>query len=450
MKYIKRFNQIKNENNNSKIYESLSNEEIKVYNYILGLNESYDSPINESKLIDRLKSTAKKGLLTATLLASLMSNSTFASEYNKLSPEDKSEIKTLVVDKEVKQDDNVASYIDSTKSVTVNISNEFKSGAYKIDQSKFDEIFGKLDPIKKFIQSNKGSDLIITIESSESRVPNRDIETKEKLSEGELANRRFNTAKEIIENFLQKQNIENVSIVKDIKVGGPEYKNDDVNQEKYKDHQYIKITISINACQTCEQTSKLCNFEYDTNGKKAVAQDSYVGANFDFNVDDVQTKGDLVLEPGSIPDRAVIYVDGVQTADTGYFSDEPHQYKNFKYVPAYVLSLTKMKMENPNIDATQNMDIVNVKSVEELKNLMQVNMNYDVMKDKANLSEVNAPYKELIKMVENAGDKGLDVVIYKTTPQVIQYDVDGTDKKVEVKVYSPVEKTQFKVHTKCK
>ncbi len=450
MKYIKRFNQVKYENNNPKIYESMSNDEIKVYNYILGLNESYDNPINESKLIDRLKSTAKKGLLTATLLASLMSNSTFATEFNKLSSDDKSEIKTLVVDSVDKKDDQAVNYTDSTKSVTVNISNEFSSGAYKIDQSKYNEIFGKLSPINDFIQKNKESDLVIKIESSESKVPNRDIETKEKLPSGELSTRRFNTAKDIIEQFLQKQSINNISIVKDTKIGGPEYKNDDVNQEKYKDHQYIKITIAINVCQTCEQTTKLCNFTYDIGGKKAVEKDSYIGAKFDFNVDGVKTKGDLFLEPGSIPDRAIIYVDGVQTADTGYFSDKPHQYKDFKYVPAYILSLTKMRIETPNIDATKDMEVVNVKSVDELKKLMQVNQNYDVMKDKANLLEINTPYKELIKMVENSGDKGLDVVIYKTTAQVIQYDITGSSKKVDVKVYSPVDKTQFKIHTECK
>ena len=48
-------------------------EEIKTINYILSVNEGL---INEG-LIDRLKKMATKGLLTATVMASLMSNPTF-------------------------------------------------------------------------------------------------------------------------------------------------------------------------------------------------------------------------------------------------------------------------------------------------------------------------------------------------------------------------------------
>lgn len=451
MKYIKRFNRIKNENSNIKLYEGLSNEEIKSYNYILGLNESYDNPINESKLVDRLKNVAKKGLLTATLFASLMSNSTFASEYNSLSNNDKKEIKMLVSDD--KQDDKQVNYQDvnnPSDSVSVNIGNEFKSAEYKIDQSKYGDIFGKLEPINDFIKNHDGSNMTITIESSESKVPNRDIDTKERLPEGELANRRFETAKKIVEDFFSKNDISNVKIQKDVKIGGPKYQGDDVNQDKYKDHQYLKITISVDyICKTCEETTQLCGFEYDTKGKLGVEANSYIGKEFSFDVENVDTDGEFILEPGSIPDRAVMYIDGVKSGDTGYFSDKDHQYSDFRYVPEYVLSLTKMRIKNPNIEATQNMEVVNVKSVDELKKLMQENQEYDVFKDKKNLSEVNNPYKQLIKMVQNSGNKGLDVVIYKTTKQTIKYHTDGKAKKIEFKVYSPVQKTEFSAHTNC-
>ena len=67
-------------------------EEIKTINYILSVNEGL---INEG-LIDRLKKMATKGLLTATVMASLMSNPTFANEFKSLPGSEKASIENLV------------------------------------------------------------------------------------------------------------------------------------------------------------------------------------------------------------------------------------------------------------------------------------------------------------------------------------------------------------------
>lgn len=103
----------------------LKKKEEYLLDYILGINESYS--INES-IISRLKEVSKKGLLTLTLLTSMLSSDAFSQQYNKLDKEQKTELINTI----------------STDKISVDIANNFESGQWKIDESNKDDILKKL------------------------------------------------------------------------------------------------------------------------------------------------------------------------------------------------------------------------------------------------------------------------------------------------------------------
>jgi hypothetical protein len=408
MRYIKEYNTFLLHKNKNEDY---------IVDYILGINESYS--INES-IISRLKDVTKKGLLTLTLLTSMLSSDAFAQQYNNLDNQQKKEIINTI----------------STDKLSIDIATDFKSGQWKIDESNKDDITKKLQVLIDFTKKYKKHQISILIESSESKVPNKDVETKKRLKPGELAELRFNSAKKLIENLLP-----NIQIKKNITVSGPDWKGDDPNKDEYKKHQFIKITAFVNT-QKCDLCDKLLNYDGSLAGKSS----KFTGYEYKTNVTNIESAGSVVLEPGSIPDRAILYIDGVKIGDTGYFSDRKHQYVDFKLVPLYVKELTELRLRNKNSEAFKDVKTVNVKSIEELNEILFVNPNFEIKKNLGD--EINEPYKILVKMVEKSGEEGLDLVIYETSPKKIDFKVDDNDNFL-VKVFSPVSKTGFNGYIDC-
>lgn len=430
MKYLKKYEQHQNKVKNFELYESLTLnlniEERKAYNYILGItNENYEN-LSESafsNIMDKIKSVAKKGVLTATLFSTLMNTPAFSQQYTSLSPSEKTEIQQMV---KKGGDEKVARYEDN-ETMTIDLGSYFKSGQYKLSDGDKTEILNKINPVKEFIKKN-GGDVKITIISSESRVPNKDAETGDRLGKGELAKKRLETAQSILSNVLGDVNIKH-----DIKIGGPEYKGDDVNQEKYSDYQYVKLKISVN--------KDVWSFKKVERGSQATKESGYVGAEYKFEAS--KGSGVINLKPGSIPDRCKVFVDGKEVGDTGFFADENHKYSEFNYVPLYVLSLTKMYNENPNSEAIEGVKVVTVNSVEELNNILLKDKSYDINKDKRTRSEINSSYKELISMVSSG--KPIKIALYEMSGKGINLTLTDSDKEVKVKVYSPVNNTEFSV-----
>ena len=430
MKYLKKYEQHQNKVKNFELYESLTLnlniEERKAYNYILGItNENYEN-LSESafsNIMDKIKSVAKKGVLTATLFSTLMNTPAFSQQYTSLSPSEKTEIQQMV---KKGGDEKVARYEDN-ETMTIDLGSYFKSGQYKLSDGDKTEILNKINPVKEFIKKN-GGDVKITIISSESRVPNKDAETGDRLGKGELAKKRLETAQSILSNVLGDVNIKH-----DIKIGGPEYKGDDVNQEKYSDYQYVKLKISVN--------KDVWSFKKVERGSQATKESGYVGAEYKFEAS--KGSGVINLKPGSIPDRCKVFVDGKEVGDTGFFADENHTYSEFNYVPLYVLSLTKMYNENPNSEAIEGVKVVTVNSVEELNNILLKDKSYDIKKDKRGRSEINSSYKELISMVSSG--KPIKIALYEMSGKGINLTLTDSDKEVKVKVYSPVNNTEFSV-----
>lgn len=430
MKYLKKYEQHQNKVKNFELYESLTLnlniEERKAYNYILGItNENYEnlSESTFSNIMDKIKSVAKKGVLTATLLSTLMNTPAFSQQYSSLSRSEKTEIQQMV---KTGGDEKVARY-DDNESITIDLGSYFKSGQYKLSDLDKSGIINKLKPVKEFIARN-GGDVSVTIVSSESKVPNKDAETGTRLGKGELAKKRLETAKLVLGDVLG-----DVVIKSDIKVGGPEYKGDDVNQVKYSDYQYVKLKVSVN--------KDVWSFKKVEKGAQATKESGYVGAEYKFEAS--KGSGVINLKPGSIPDRCKVFVDGKVVGDTGFFADKNHTYSEFNYVPLYVLSLTKMYNDNPNSEAIEGVKVVTVNSVEELNNILLKDKSYDINKDKRTRSEINSSYKELISMVSSG--KAIKIALYEMSGKGINLTLTDSDKEVKVKVYSPVTNTEFSV-----
>jgi hypothetical protein len=436
MRYLKKYEQHKNVLKGLELYESitlnLNKNEKKSFNYILGITSDNYENLSESafsKIVDRLKSVARKGVLTATLFSTLMSSPGFSQTFDQLTPQEKTEIQQMI--KKGGDETKTAKYESDQDEITIDLTNLFKSGRYKLGDDVKSDLISKLGPIKEFIKKNDG-DVIVTIVSSESRVPNRDAETGNKMAKGQLAQNRFDSAKTLLTSVLG-----NVKIVDDIKIGGPEYKGDDANQDKYSEHQFIRIKASVN--------KDVWSFRKVKKGMQATKESGYVGIDYKFN--SKKGSGNIHLEPGSIPDRCKVFVDGKEVGDTGFFSDKDHAYSEFNYVPLYILSLTKMYNDNPNSEAIEGIKTIEVSSVQQLNDILLKDKSYDINKDKRTRSEINSSYQELIAMVSK-GDV-VKIAIYEKSGNPINLTLTDENKAVNVKVYSPVQNTEYIVFAKA-
>ena len=277
----------------------LNKTELKTLNYIVSLNENQ---INEG-LIDRIKEVTQKGKLTknvvvnlikkgvinATLLASLLStNPTFASVYNSLPKSDR-----------IEQTDNL-----STEGI-FDVSKSFKSGVWKLDdQGKADlkvELLKLVDHINS-LNNPKFIKFKIIIDASESRLRNRDAETKEVLPDGELAKRRAAETKNYMETFFNDYNVPNIIIEVNHEVNGPKYNGQD--KKIFDEYQFVKLKVNpIEVNTSTTNNDSFCSFKDSisvTNIKNNISLQK------DFNVNGEYGSGNIILVPGPIPDKVFL------------------------------------------------------------------------------------------------------------------------------------------------
>ena len=420
MRYLKRYNEIT-------LLKNLNKEELRNYEYIIG-----DTTLNESlsSMLDRLKTIGRKTALTATLLTTLMSNPAFSKEYNKLSDPEKKEIQSLVktTDDKEKVGDKI------TSNIVVGFENAkfgglFKSGVYELER---DSDISEMDKLVKFVKNNPGKKFVIKISASESRVPNKDIKTGRSMKVMELAEKRFESTKEFIKSNLGAE----VSFIKDVKVGGPKYINDDINQDKYKENQYVNATISLD----------IWDFSDDFKGSQALKEDGYVGKSYKFLTEGVKGTGKLSLSTGRIPDRAKIFSDGVVVGDTGYFSDVKPDV-GYKLIPLYVLELTKAYKDDPETDAFKGVKPVRIKDVSELGGIILDPKNKP--DSKYDRTELEIAYDNLVSYAKKTIEKDgyIDLVIYDNVKKDVKININNV-KSLEIKVYSPIGKTGFNISVK--
>lgn len=135
--------------------------------------------------------------------------------------------------------------------IEVNLGAIFRSGRYKFAKEDKGVIVDKLKQIQAFINSHPNSDFQIEITSSESQVPNRDADagTNAPMKKGELAQRRADSSKSMIEKFINnfKQSGQlkgKVNITTKNKIGNAVYKSgDNPGDERFTKDQFTNIII---------------------------------------------------------------------------------------------------------------------------------------------------------------------------------------------------------------
>ena len=218
--------------NNAKIYNALLEfynvnekdnvdvEEKSVMDYILGegITEADGQEIL-NRFLKVLKST-KRGVITATVMASLMSNVAFSSAVQQAPENVKSQITQIMNtgggNGEVKQ--------SSESELMINFSNNFESGTFDIDPN---EVYAKLGELKEFF-ANNGTSFKIKILASESQVPNQG-----NFKIGDLAKKRASIMSSLVKNYLEKNGIHGMEVDVSTNVGDTPWDGKNKDDNKY-------------------------------------------------------------------------------------------------------------------------------------------------------------------------------------------------------------------------
>ena len=136
-------------------------------------------------------------------------------------------------------------------SLNLNFGNEFSSGDHRFSKGKSDSIEDKLNQIANFIKTNPSNNIKIFIESSESKVPNVDVETKKRLKVGELSKLRETETKNLISIYLDSLSKKGLfkgdfKIDTASHIGKTTYKiGEDPHQDKFTKEQYVNVTVTM-------------------------------------------------------------------------------------------------------------------------------------------------------------------------------------------------------------
>ncbi len=424
-------------------------EEIKTINYILSVNEN--SQINEG-LIDRLKNMATKGLLTATVMSTLLSNPTFAKEYKQMDLADKNKIENLIkIDK--KEDNKTFDVNKSSDSLAVDVTKSFGSGKYELTDLQKRDMIEKLKDIEEYIKTNGGTSFNITIISSESKVDMINPKTGKPMEDLELAKLRGISTNNAIKDYLSSLGV--MFKIKHVeKQGDVEYDKSEintmgrkaaVNQDKYKKDQFVRIVINkgnfVSACSLGDSQS----------GVTANAEDDY---KFDNVYDISEQVGNIELElaPGGVPDRAQLFIDGKLVDDTGYFAigvtSVDKNVDNYNYIPKYIYELTMIRNKKGSSAVADTefskVDIVHFNNFNEFVKYMLVDPNYK-WKEGAETGEYMLKLKNIFNTVKG------NFVFYKklTEAPKLKSKLTGEQEKMMVRIYSPLGKTKYKWTGQC-
>ena len=448
-------------------------EETKILNYILSVNEN--NQINEG-LVDRIKEVAEKGLLkvntikdllakgvlTAGIITTLLSSSpAFAKEYNKLDSSDKNKTEKFVKVDKVDHSDtttHLGGPGGPPNSLKIDFTSNFKSGEYKLSSSDLQKMTDKLEQIKKFVSSSKSKTFKLIINSSESRVPSQ-------YKDLELATLRAEEALKVISDYntggIFKHSIYPVrgetawDPIEAKKIGMKKA----VNLPKYTKEQSVSIEIWAIDFDTP------CNWTATAPGGKTLTSATDYSITTDFDVTDQVGGGEIILSPGGIPDRVQVLIDGQVVGDSGYFVDnmtsQDSNKSNFNYIPRYVAELTKVAHEKGisavRDSAAKKLITKTFTSFEELVDFMLTPeakaKGYDAFKS----GQDTGDYMETLRdMWGKPGFRGYrtftfyDTDPYTTkTPVKVKFKLNGHNRVVQIKIFSPLGKTDYSCVGDC-
>ena len=393
------------------ILQQLSPKELELYKKLnkelSGVNEA-----NIQALVNGITSNWKN--LSGAMLMALMMNSNIASAINKYSPETFKDIRTEL------SKDTLKATPGQRVVLSTNVDQTFESGRANIDDKALQT---SVNSIKDWVTKNSNRKYKIVVIAGESQVPNQSGFEKK----GSLAQHRAEEVKRRLQRTLK------APIETQVIIGSTPYERtkDNPKDTKYQKEQFIRVDIVVDA-------ESVCNFNPNQPGTQGTVQNGYV--TFD---DYISGEGSVTIAPGSIPDRLVIVdVNGNIKSDTGYITTEQSKYaSDWKYVPAYVLELTKVKLSKVQALQGSTVKTIQVKDFQDLVSQLS-NKLHPQMKG----NEIAPALQEMEKMIQSGVT---EFVIYDNMGNgTVSFNEKSGDLKATV--FSPVGKTGYKLQGNCK
>lgn len=182
----------------------------------------------------------------------------------------------------------------SAPPMAIDLGNEFQSGKWKLTPQLQQTIDAQFDKLANYIKSQGSNGATITIDSSESKVPNHDAEAQvgadgkfPVMQPGELAKKRSDTVKAAVDKFiagLAQQGVDTSKIKVQVappKIGGPNWTpGQSPDDPQFKQNQFVKVLASAtpnNAGSPLNQYATKGEIIYDT-AKKAFGTLHYLSS----------------------------------------------------------------------------------------------------------------------------------------------------------------------------
>ena len=273
-----------------------------------------------------------------------------------------------------------------SNAVEINLGNLFESGKYKLSQQAISSVNAAIIKLRDFAKKNPGKPVLVTVESSESKVPNYDREkfpstgdrnvdftSEKKLAVGALSALRAKT----IEDYLVKNlRIPTAKIAVNNKgAQGPAWDGKNANDPKYTAKQYVKVFAKLNIEQptqsptpaaTQKTEASICNQAFQSKGGYGKAEKGFIADQMTINLGKGDNTFFFLLEPHDVPDILIIEYNG-QTYSTGlvgidsdvnrlligtivnnYFSTRPWYLKDLQINPVNVTYADAILSKNYN------------------------------------------------------------------------------------------------------
>jgi hypothetical protein len=224
--------------------------------------------------------------------------------------------------------------------IEINLGNLFESGKYIITPQVGTKINSGITQIKNFIAKNPGKPVVVTIESSESKVTNYDREKypiitgdtnnftpDKKLPVGELSKYRANN----LMNYIKPKLPKNASIiVTDKGAQGPAWDGKNAQDPKYTAHQYVKLFAKLNTAQPTTSTPKtdpkFCTQEIESSGGKGNPNNGFISEVKTIELGDGENTFKFFIDSISVPDIMIVEYNGV-TQTTGFVGSDTELYQ---------------------------------------------------------------------------------------------------------------------------
>ena len=338
---------------------------------------------------------------------------------------------------------------------------DFQQGKYDVKSLNVNDVYKKLEPLKKFYTDNDGGDIKLYIESSESNST-----PPPGMKDGDLSKNRLQTIKSVITTWLntsipnwkensqieeyivkpeerQEKYVKGVDKATDPKYLADQYVYLEVGVDKTlkplqsktptlpkKGYNYIQPGVQIEPFGNSDITLE-CGEVYLTKGDGIKADKSKDFVGFDRTIDIGNGQGtiDMTLDPMSIPDRFIVYnaANNQPILDTqwmGFINDR------------HIYELKKLKISHPNSSAFNVLDFTGLKGKGKYNS---VNTSGIVSGYIGKTVGYDYDNPEVVKGLRRT----------KGEPQTFKIQKTNDLTKLRLVVYSPLEETMFRIKLSC-